>query len=1391
MVFDVRKSTCWMAFMFAAAVLFCPARAGAQTDEGFVYALLQVNAGANQVHGFSVNSLTGALTAVPGSPFATGGSGTTAAVSEGMVYDSVNGRLFVVNDGSDTVTAFAVNRGTGALAPLPFSPIAMPGTGTWGAIAISPDGSILVVGDGANNRLATFLLAGSSASAAPGSPFATGAAASPFSIQFSSDGAFVYAGGNFDTGIAGFAVNAGNGALTALAGSPFPSGAGFPAAYATDTLGRLFTANISGGQLRAFTSSAGVLTPVAGNPFASGLADGAVRGLLHRAGAYMVADRAGHRVGVYQVTGAGSATTLTAVAGSPFGTGGTFTNTLALSGTGSLLFAGNGLTRNITTFRVNSNLALTSISLQAANSVGSAGLITGLAFVPFSSPFPILEFVVPTGGSEPRGIAAGPDGNIWFTELFGNKIGRITMAGTITEFTIPTAGSNPEGITAGPDGNLWFAEFGGNKIGRITPAGVITEFPLPNPASAPGNLAVGSDGNLWFTEFNGNRIGRITTAGVITEFPVPSGGNPFGITSGPDGNLWFTAFNGNRIGRITTSGVVTEFPIPSAGSFPFDITTGPDGALWFSENGASRIGRITTLGSASEFSGTSSASTGITQGPDGNIWYTNARVGRMTPGGSITEYISPNPASGGHITTGPDGNMWFTETTSNRIGVLILPKVSLTVQKSGTGTGTVTGTVGSIQRINCGANCGALIPEEAVITLTATPAVGSRFVGWSGAGCTGTLSCVRTLTKNTILTATFNPIPTMTLTPSTLNFAATNAADALQFVTPAQALRLTQSGGPPAAWTATVNQPWLTVSPTSGNGPATIAVSINNTDAVLPTSGNLSGTITITTVGATGPTTATVNLAMLPPAGVISPFGSFDTPAHGIGGVTGSIPVTGWALDDLGVGRVRIMRDPVAGETPGVQVFLANAVFIAGARPDVAAAFPTRPFFERAGWGVLVLTNFLPNQGNGTFTLYAYADDVEGHSALLGVKTITCTNATATLPFGAIDTPTQGGIASGSAFVNFGWALTPQPKSIPTDGSTISVFIDSVSTGTLTSYNHARADIQALFPGYANTNGAVGFKTIDTTALANGIHTIAWLATDNAGAFEGIGSRFFTVSNSSVSGSVTAAMSSARTGFDQATAINAEAAVVDEDTRLLKTLEPSGSGIAVRHGFSEQGPEQTVLPGADGVHHVRTKPDDRIVLELGGADRTGATYRGYSIVDGEWRGLPVGSTLDAETGEFAWAPPLGFGGTHALVFVREVDGAAEPIRVDVTIELPAARGLPQMYIDRPGPETTVGQRFTIVGWAFDPNGPSSGVGIDSLHVWAHPVDGSAPVWIGVAKPGGVRPDVAWVHGARYLRSGFAIEAGGLAPGTYDIAVYAHSIAGNRFSVAQAVRVTVR
>jgi len=83
-------------------------------------------------------------------------------------------------------------------------------------------------------------------------------------------------------------------------------------------------------------------------------------------------------------------------------------------------------------------------------------------------PGTIILFSIPTAVSQPWGIVMATDGNLWFTNMVENKVGRITTSGKITEFPIPTANGSPVGITSGPDGNLWFTESDGNKIGMIT-----------------------------------------------------------------------------------------------------------------------------------------------------------------------------------------------------------------------------------------------------------------------------------------------------------------------------------------------------------------------------------------------------------------------------------------------------------------------------------------------------------------------------------------------------------------------------------------------------------------------------------------------------------------------------------------------------------------------------------------------------------------------------------------------------------------------------------------------------------------------------------------------------------------------------------------------------------
>jgi streptogramin lyase len=336
-----------------------------------------------------------------------------------------------------------------------------------------------------------------------------------------------------------------------------------------------------------------------------------------------------------------------------------------------------------------------------------------------------------TASSAPSGIAAGPDGNLWFLEFNSpGRIGLVTTAGAVTE--VATGGVTPglranaglDEITAGPDGNLWFTEENNpGSIGRITPAGAVAEFSSGiTPAGQPIGITAGPDGNLWFTEdANPGRIGRITTAGAVTE--VATGGvtpgfslnsTPTRITKGPDGNLWFIeSVHPYQIGRITQAGAVTEIPGLSDAE-PRHITAGPDGNLWFTGNiTPGRIGRITTSGVVTEFTGgatpgfsSGDGPQGIAAGPDGNVWFTGhnppGRVARITPTGAVSEFtggITPGFSAAvgpDEIVTGPDGNIWFTEFDGHgAIARITTPPVAVSgaAVVLGSGAATVTGTV--------------------------------------------------------------------------------------------------------------------------------------------------------------------------------------------------------------------------------------------------------------------------------------------------------------------------------------------------------------------------------------------------------------------------------------------------------------------------------------------------------------------------------------------------------------------------------------------------------------------------------------------------------------------------------------------------------------------------
>jgi 6-phosphogluconolactonase (cycloisomerase 2 family) len=227
--------------------------------------------------GLSVTAGTGALNLVAGSPFSADDVPFYLQVHPGghflYTVNTPNPPDFTVSG----VSAFSIDPGTGALAPLPGSPFSPPLPADLAGFAIHPSGKYLYVSTAksANGILAWSIDAATGTlSELPASPFAPGT--SPVGIAIHPSGKFLYTANPLSGGgVFGFTIDNASGALTPMAGSPFdmsarlgdctidPSGRFLLAADATNKALVIFSIDAATGAL----SQAGSPTPVAALPF--------------------------------------------------------------------------------------------------------------------------------------------------------------------------------------------------------------------------------------------------------------------------------------------------------------------------------------------------------------------------------------------------------------------------------------------------------------------------------------------------------------------------------------------------------------------------------------------------------------------------------------------------------------------------------------------------------------------------------------------------------------------------------------------------------------------------------------------------------------------------------------------------------------------------------------------------------------------------------------------------------------------------------------------------------------------------------------------------------------------------------------------------------------------
>jgi hypothetical protein len=161
------------------------------------------------------------------------------------------------------------------------------------------------------------------------------------------------------------------------------------------------------------------------------------------------------------------------------------------------------------------------------------------------------------------------------------------------------------------------------------------------------------------------------------------------------------------------------------------------------------------------------------------------------------------------------------------------------------------------------------------------------------------------------------------------------------------------------------------------------------------------------------------------------------------------------------------------------------------------------------------------------------------------------------------------------------------------------------------------------------------------TTLANGVHTIFWIAASTDGTASGIGSRYFAVSNG------TAAIQSA-TSDGLRSSVSAAAPIEEVDAAPVDQ-----SAIQERRGFDVSAPTER-YSAADGRITVPAQELNRIELQF--ESPAIGDYAGYLRTVTGLLPLPAGSHFDPTTGVFTWMPGAGFLGAYDFVFVQSSAG---------------------------------------------------------------------------------------------------------------------------------------
>ena len=218
----------------------------------------------------------------------------------------------------------------------------------------------------------------------------------------------------------------------------------------------------------------------------------------------------------------------------------------------------------------------------------------------------------PTTGAYSRfGVGGAPNdarpdsaGDIWFTDYYSRRLGRISAGAnpSLTAWYVDTSRSdyNLAGLAVDDNDRVWFSEFGGPEqlpeplLYRFDPANnnQLCTYTLPDSGNS-SYYVLYAGGFVWLSDSLKGRIVRLNPDPrnlQATYWSLSAGSEPRGLAIDASGNIWWADQSSNELGRLevtqTNINRITTYSLPRVSTIP-QMVAARDGKIWYTAYGKS------------------------------------------------------------------------------------------------------------------------------------------------------------------------------------------------------------------------------------------------------------------------------------------------------------------------------------------------------------------------------------------------------------------------------------------------------------------------------------------------------------------------------------------------------------------------------------------------------------------------------------------------------------------------------------------------------------------------------------------------------------------------------------------------------------------------------------